>query len=309
MRIPWPDIDEFYASLSSELQRRQVPCAITGGLACVEFGVAEHTEDCDLICPPGHAETLLKVLQTSPFGVNCCQYRQTSPPLDARWLAGGYTAHFRWPTDTAEKPFLDVFGAPPRVSTPWQAETVGRFAGRHTVAEMKRTNRRKDWDQATALGLAMLEANDSRGWLHVFDATTLRTLGARFSPGANEIRQRPVLQLVVSKSPLLDRAVQTEIEFWTHLDALRLQVYKASHDDYGRALLKMKTHPGDLLAQHRLRVELAESLLPERPLQAYGVERLIEEAKQATVIGLDPTILQFLPEVTSHFGNVADISL
>ena len=184
----------------------------------------------------------------------------------------------------------------------------GRFAGRHTVAEMKRTNRRKDWDQATALGLAMLEANDSRGWLHVFDATALRALGARFSPGEKEVIQRPVLQLVLSKSPLLDRAVQTEIEFWTHLDALRLQVYKASHDGYGRALLKIKAHPRDFLAEHRLRVELAERLLQERPVQVYGVERLIDEATQAAAIGLGPAILQFLPEVTSHFGNVADIS-
>jgi hypothetical protein len=240
MRVGSQDIDEFYASLSSEVQRRGAPCAITGGLACVEFGVAEHTEDCDLICQPEHAETLLQVLQTLSFGVSRCQYRPTSPPLDARWLAGGYTAHLRWPSDTAEKPFLDVFGAPPRVSTPWQAETVGRFAGRHTVAEMKRTNRRKDWDQATALGLAMLEANDSRGWLHIFDATVLRAVGARLSPGEKEIRQRPVLQLLMTKSPLLERAVQTEVEFWAHLDALRLQVYKASHDDYGRTLLRMK---------------------------------------------------------------------
>ena len=308
MRTSRPNIDEFYASISAGLLRQEVPCAITGGLACVEFGVAQHTEDCDLICPPAHAETLLEVLRASPFGAVPCQYRKTSPPLDVRWLAGGYTAHFLWPTDATEKPSLDVFGAPPRVSTPWERETVGRFAGRHTVAEMKRTNRRKDWDQATALGLAMLQANDRRGWLHIFDAATLRTLIEEFSPGGEEIRKRPALQLAISKSPLLDRAVQTEIEFWTHLNTLRLQVYQASHDRYARALLKApKRTPTDLLSQHRLRVEFAERLLPDRPLQAYGIPRLIDEAKEATAMGLDPTILRFLPEVTSHFGNVADI--
>jgi len=309
MRIAQPNIDEFYAAISAKLRGQEVPCAVTGGLACVEFGVAQHTEDCDLICPPEHAKTLLQVLRASLFGAVPCRYRKTSPPLDVRWLAGGYTAHFLWPTDAPEKPSLDVFGAPPRVSTPWEKETVGRFAGRHTVAEMKRTNRRKDWDQATALGLAMLEANDPRGWLHIFDATTLRTLIKKLSLGEEEIRQRPVLQLAKSSSPLLDRAVQTEIEFWTHLDALRLKVYQASHESYGRALLKVaKKPPTDLIAQHQTRVELAEKLLPERPMQDYGIPRLIEEARDATAVGLDPAILQFLPQVASHFNNIASIS-
>lgn len=66
----------------------------------------------------------------------------------------------------SEKPALDVFGVPPRVSTSWQKETVGRFAGMHTVGEMKRTSRREDWDQATAIGVKMLEEDDQRGWLH-----------------------------------------------------------------------------------------------------------------------------------------------
>ena len=139
-----PSLDAFYAAISKRLRGQGIPCAITGGLACVEFGVAEHTEDCDLICPAIHADKLLKVLQSSPYGKAPGQYRKSSPPLEARWLAGGYAAHFHWLTDTADKPFLDVFGVPPRVSSPWEKETIGRFAGMHTVAEMKRTNRRSD---------------------------------------------------------------------------------------------------------------------------------------------------------------------
>ncbi len=54
-----PSLDAFYAAISRRLRGHGVPCAITGGLACVEFGVAEHTEDCDLICPAAHADTLL----------------------------------------------------------------------------------------------------------------------------------------------------------------------------------------------------------------------------------------------------------
>lgn len=308
MRIAKPDIDQFYASITAALHAKQVPCAITGGLACVEFGVVEHTEDCDLIFPPSRAETLLEILRSTSFGMIGCHYRKTSPPLDARWLAGGYTAHFLWPTNISEKPALDVFGVPPRVTTSWQKETVGRFAGMHTVAEMKRTSRRKDWDQATAIGVKMLEEDDQRGWLHIFDAPTLRRLIRTISPGAEQVRQRPVLQLAVDDDPVLDRAVQTEIDFWTHLDALRLKVYRDGHDRYARALIRKAVLPSGWDAEHQLRVKYAEDLLPERPLQEYGISRLTEEAKKATAIGIDPSILSFLPQVTSHFTNITEIS-
>jgi hypothetical protein len=304
-----PSLDAFYAAISRRLRRQGVPCAITGGLACVEFGVADHTEDCDLICPAAHAGTLLKVLQSSPYGKAACHYRKTSPPLAARWLAGGYTAHFHWPMGGAEKPFLDVFGVPPRVSSPWEKETVGRFAGRHTVAEMKRTNRRKDWDQATALGLAMLKQNDRRGWLHLFDATVLRALIQKQSPGPAELKRRPVLKLAQANSPLLERAIQTEVDFWTRLNELRLRIYLEQGEPYARALLKAeKAGPKDLMAQHELRVQLAESLLPEHPLQDHGIDRLIAEARRATAIGLDPALLRYLPEMAWHFKYLTPIS-
>ena len=308
MRVAKLDIDQFYASITTALHAKQVPCAITGGLACVEFGVVEHTEDCDLIFPPSHAETLLEILRSKTFGRIECRYRKTSPPLDARWLTGGYTAHFLWPTVTSEKPALDVFGVPPRVTTSWEKETVGRFAGMHTVAEMKRTNRRKDWDQATALGVRMLQENDQRGWLHIFDAPTLRRLIQTISPEPEQVRQRPVLQLAIDADPVLDRAVQTEIDFWTHLDALRLKVYRDGHDRYARALIKESALPSRLDTEHQLRVKYAQDLLPERPLQEYGTLRLTDEAQKATAIGIDPRLLSFLPQVESHFRGISEIS-
>src|SRR5665213_346423 len=306
MKLKGPhSLDKFYAAIVTRLRRSGVPCAITGGLACAQFGTVEHTEDCDLILAANHGETLLKVLQTSPYDRAGCRYRKSSPPLDVRWLAGGFTSHFYWSSAGPEKPYLDVFCAPPRVSSPWERETTGLFASMHTVAEMKRTKRRKDWDQATALGIKMLEIGDERGWLHIFDGPALRALIRQHSPRKEELRQRPILQLALEGSPLLDRAIQTEVEFWTHLDALRLRVYQDCMEPYARALLKSaKVQPTDLQGQHRVRVKYAERLLPTRPLQDYGIDRLIEEAKQATAIGLDPQILRYLPSATPHFANI-----
>ena len=275
----------------------------------MEFNIADHTEDCDLICSPKHAGQLLNVLRQKPYEGARCQYRGSlGAPLDQRWLLGGYTAHFHWPCRSQDKPFLDVFGVPPRVSSPWQAEVKGSFAGRHTVAEMKRTNRRNYWDQATALGIQMLKARDKRAWLHIFDGPTLTALlretpqAAR--PGPHEMAKRPVLHLALEESPLLARAIQTEIDFWTHLDRIRLQVYAKSAHAYGRTVsMDKRAKDGDIMSQHEARVEHAEKLLPQFPLKDYGVKRIIEEAREATAIGLDPVLLRCLPEVTIHFES------
>jgi hypothetical protein len=40
------DLDKFYESIVLELRRRGI-CAITSGMACVHYGVAQSTKDCD----------------------------------------------------------------------------------------------------------------------------------------------------------------------------------------------------------------------------------------------------------------------
>jgi len=48
----------FYEDLVSRLRARGVLCAITSGLACVHYGVAETTQACDLLCHPGSFDAL-----------------------------------------------------------------------------------------------------------------------------------------------------------------------------------------------------------------------------------------------------------
>jgi len=300
-------IDDFYTGIVQDMKAQGIPCAITGGLACVEFGIVQHTEDCDLICAPEFAPQFFDFLCRKQWGGASCQYRgNLSPPLDTRWLKGGYTCHFLWPSDAEEQPFLDVFGVPPRVSTPWIADIQGFLAGRHTVAEMKRTNRRKDWDQATALGIQLLERGDKRGWLHIFDADALRDLLASISPGADAMSQRPVLQLAMENSPLLDRAVQTEIDFWTQLNRARLMIYADSIRPYAMAVRQDKRMAGvDLRNQHAIRLEYACELLPKNPIRDFGVDRLISQAIAAVAVGIDAALLKYLPDAKVNFSREA----
>lgn len=298
-------LDAFYRRLLQGLHRKRVPCVITGGLACVEFGVVEHTEDCDLVCAPDFAQTLLAVLAASEFLGRACNYRSAlSAPLAKPWLAGGWTSHFAWEERTGENPFLDVFGVPPRVTGSWQKRSKGLFADRQTVAEMKRTRRRKDWDQATALGLQMLKAGHAQGWLHIFDAELLTELASALTCPESVLVRRPVLRLAFAASPLLARAVQMEVEFWSNLDRLRLKVYETQGRAYATALMRdkaLKRMP--LLAQHAVRLDCAERLLPKQPLREHGVERLAAGAREAALTGIDPALAKFLPDTKLHFAG------
>lgn len=51
-----------FEGLVRELRARGALCAITSGLACVHYGIAETTKDCDLLCHPNSFETLLGLL-------------------------------------------------------------------------------------------------------------------------------------------------------------------------------------------------------------------------------------------------------
>ena len=204
-----------------------------------------------------------------------------------------------WEFEGDIRPYLDVFGVPPRMSAPWPNDVQGFWAGRHTVAEMKRTNRRKDWDQATALGLQMLRAGDCRGWHHIFDADTLFSLNETMTPATEIIAQRPVLTLAVKRDLMLIRAVQTEVDFWTHLNRLRLKTYEDAARFYTAAIrADPQATQGNLDPQHARRLSHAEKLLPRHPLRDYGMDRLITEAKTTTGRGLDPRLLEYLPDAT-----------
>src|SRR5438552_10166006 len=99
----------FYEDLVRTLRDRGVICAITSGLACVHYGIAETTKDCDLLCHPESFEVLLGLLEQTVLEGKVCRYRgHISPPLDERWHLGGWTSHFEWETQPLVT--LDIFG-------------------------------------------------------------------------------------------------------------------------------------------------------------------------------------------------------
>jgi hypothetical protein len=296
MPLSYAELEQFYEGLVARARNQGISCAITSGMACVALGVAQATQDCDLLCAPDAAGRLLDLLDDARLGGRLPSYRgHLTPPLDPRWLRGGWTSHFHWETLGSEA-YLDVFGVPPRASSPWEAELRGCYAGPHTVAEMKRTNREKDWPFATALGIKLLEAGDPRGWLHIFNHDVLLQAAEKLACPAEMIALRPVLGLLAAKDDRLEVALRGEVEFWNRLDRVRLRVFEQAVRGYMLAVKHdRRSDDPALRVQHRARVEQAERMLPTHPLRAYGLERLIAEARAQAARLVPPGALEWLP--------------
>lgn len=306
MPLTQAELDAFYEGIVIEVREKGGVCAITSGMACVEFGVAQATKDCDVLCDPVAARILFGVVETTKLhGVHCNYRGKLSPPLDDRWHRGGWTSHFFWKVGDIEA-YLDVFGIAPRGSTPWAAELVGLYASPHTVAEMNRTDRDKDWPFATALGTNMLDAEDPRGWLHIFDASVLRRLIRHIPCPAEIIGRRPVLVLALNRDERLDQAIHVEKLYWNALDRARMQVYERAVRPYLVAVRNAKI-PDDasLHVQHEARLECAERLLSQNPLRDYGLKSLLDDARTRLLEFLPAGAkLDWLPNVEENFRSL-----
>lgn len=307
MPLSYAELEQFYEGLVSRARDRGIACAITSGMACVAYGVALATKDCDLICAPETATEFFKLLEETRIGGRSPEYRgHLSPPLDSRWLRGGWTSHFLWDTPGLGA-YLDVFGVAPRASSPWEAEFQGFYAGLHTVAEMKRTNREKDWPFATALGVKLLEAGDERGWLHLFNYEVLIQASKKLKCSPAMITARPALTLLADADDRLEVALKGEIEFWNRLDQIRIKIYQRAVRQYMLAVKRdPRSRATSLAVQHETRVRHAERLLPVSPLRQFGIDRLIGEAQQQAARFLPPGALQWLPNATECFKFLAD---
>lgn len=54
--IPYAELEAFFCDLVTRAQARGITCAITSGMACVHFGVAATTKDCDVLCVAGQSD-------------------------------------------------------------------------------------------------------------------------------------------------------------------------------------------------------------------------------------------------------------
>ncbi len=300
------ELHQFFENFVRTLHSRGVVCGITSGLACVHYGVAETTKDCDLLCHPGSFDTLLTLLAETKISGSPCHYRgHISPPLDARWHQGGWTSHFQWGS-RPEFTTLDVFGHALRESSPWQDDIAGLYANENVVAEMKRTDRDKDWPYVTSLGVALLHARDPRGWLHLFDADSISEMLEAYAIPDELLAARPALQLAAQRDPALQHALLAERYFWKELDRLRISICRVALRPYVMAMGRENiTATSSFEEEHAVRLACAEKTLEKHPVRRYGVERMIEDARTSTAAFVNPALIRWLPDVRPHFRFLA----
>ena len=303
--IPYAELETFFCDLVARAQRAGIPCAITSGMACVHFGVAATTKDCDVLCLPEKSEEFRALVAATELRGLQPNYRgNISPPLDTRWMRGGWTAQFTWKTKP-EETCLDIFGIAPRGSSAWELEMLGLYASRHTVAEMKRTNREKDWPYITALGIKLLKAGDPRGVLHLYNAETLAQNVRQRPPAAWMLAARPALRLACEGDERLADAIHAETVFWHRLDACRIQIYERALRPYVSAVRKaIARRPITLVESHDIRMECAARCLPPSPIAAHGFGQLVADAREATARLVHPSLMEWLPNGLSHFIGI-----
>jgi hypothetical protein len=303
--VPYAELESFFTSLIATAQSRGVTCAITSGMACVHFGIAATTKDCDVLCAVEKADDFRHLIAETELHDLLPNYRgNISPPLDARWMRGGWTSHFIWKTHP-EETCLDVFGIAPRGSSRWEQDIEGLYASRHTVAEMKRTNRGKDWPYISALGIKLLKQDDVRGCLHISDASQLLAAVEVYDIPPWMLSARPILRLALDRDERLDAALQAEQLFWNRLDACRIRLYEEALRPYVSAVRRVVGRREVTLHEsHRLRVECAEAHLLPSPMKAHGLDQLVRDAREATAQIIHPALMEWLPDGRDHFIGV-----
>ena len=87
MPLSYAELEQFYEGLVARARRRGIACAITSGMACVAFGVAQATQDCDLLCAPEAAGKFLDLLERSQSAGPTAQLSRPSYPATGCTLA------------------------------------------------------------------------------------------------------------------------------------------------------------------------------------------------------------------------------
>lgn len=290
----------FIAMLRDRLRQAGVRFAITSGQACVYYGIQQTTKDSDWIIAPEDLEILRVVLgereRTRPWRA---AYRSIcGAPLEACYLKHGWTSHLVV-TEVAEagEHHVDIFGKAPRIQGVETDADDPDFASRHVVAQMKKTDRDKDWPMVFACGQQMWERGDWRGVLHFQDAEWLtRSWSSVPEPARGElIRQRPLLALIDDDAPRLRRAIAIERLLWVSVNKARYTCYQRAWKQFYRS---WRSVPGmqwpleiPFPSQHEILYAACQRhALPTDPLDDTARQAALTQARAdaAEIMAADP---------------------
>ena len=216
-----------YLELTREFNAGALRAVICSGQAAVLHRLAIASKDGDWILreEPAALDHIRGVLARRG-----ARYR-FGAPLDARWMAGGWSAHLEF-RQAGLRVRTDFFTRPPRVAPDelermWR-EQEGRdppFTDARILAEMKKTDREKDYPFIGELARRMQDPRDRV--LYARSAGDLIEL-ARRSPALVRglLAERPLLARIGAGRRALAEAIQLEMLDLMEQNESRLAAYR-----------------------------------------------------------------------------------
>ena len=256
-----------YADLTTEFNRERLRAILSSGQAVVMHRLAVMSKDGDWILREDE-EALRHVLGV--LDSHAATYR-FGAPLDARWLAGGWSAHLEF-RHASLRGRTDFVSRPPRLPMArllaiWR-EQEGRtmpVVDVRDLVELKKTNREKDY--AVIGELARLLPDPADQLLLSRSARDLTDL-ARQHPRLVETlaKTRPLLGEISRGTEPLEAALDAERRTMMHVNERRLQTYMHAAADWAAIWPEVARQVAglSLLQAHPIVVSRAEGMLPFR---------------------------------------------
>ncbi len=225
-----------YLELTQKFNGGRLRVILGGGQAVVLHRLAIMSKDADWILREDQ-ETMNHVLSVlEGYGA---RYR-FGAPLDIRWLAGGWSAHleFAWERLRVRTDFVT---RPPRLSTErlqrmWQGQE-GRdvpFVNLSDLAELKKTNREKDYTVIGELARNMQDIDDQI--MYSRSARDLMKIAAEYPEQVKNLAQkRSVLPAVSKGLDELEAALDLERRQLIHANERRLARYMNAAGAWAKA--------------------------------------------------------------------------
>lgn len=254
-----------YIQLTRQFNAGEMRAILAGGQAVVMHGLAMMSKDGDWVIREtndacAHIRGVLaRYGATYRFGA----------PLDIRWLAGGWSAHFEFMLDGV-RVRTDFVSRPPRLDPMdlaelWRKAEASAFplVPPAELAEMKKTMREKDY--AVIGELARLLDEPESQLLYSRSARDILDLAAQHPDLVSKLAQRrPALRAGVLGRDALEEALDRERRQLMRADEDRLNAYMTAASAWADAWPATQSMIAGLPLEqaHACMVERADGLLP-----------------------------------------------
>jgi hypothetical protein len=255
-----------YLELTDRFNDGRLRAVISSGQAVVLHRVAVMSKDGDWILREDE-ETMNHVLAV--LGSCNSKYR-FGAPLDLRWMASGWSAHFEFRHQDL-RVRTDFVTRPPRLdpsslSELWKIKAKWPVLGLTALADIKKTNREKDY--AVIGELARLMDLPGEQILYSRSARDLLSLGQKHAELVAELsQQRPVLEHIAAGRNRLEQALDEERRALIRVNEERLARYNQAAQRWRNSwpAIEREIRNLDLSDAHPIVVDRALELLPFSP--------------------------------------------